>query len=278
MREKPAPKLRVATYNVHGCVGTDGQRSESRIAQVIGELAVDLVGLQELDLSRARSAGVDQADAIATELGWHSHFHPAIRYGDERYGHAILSRHPLELRRAECLPGVAPFFCREERAAVAMDATTDLGVVHVINTHLGLGRQERQLQAKLLTSRDWLAAGAAGTPLVLLGDLNSVPRSRPHRLLSRFLDDVRQLVKSPGRFRTFPTIFPLLAVDHIFVNAALQPVSVAVHRSPLARIASDHFPLVAELILRKSRNEYGSTSFQASPLRIGGVSGCWDLP
>lgn len=249
-----APTLRVATYNVHGCVGTDRQRSESRIAEVIAELAVDIVGLQELDLSRARSGGVDQAGAIAAELGWHRHFHAAMRRGDEHYGHAILSRHPMTLRRAECLPGVAPFFCREERAALGVDVETEFGLVHVINTHLGLGRRERRLQAELLTSVEWLASNPDGTPLILLGDFNSLPGSRPHRQLSRHLRDVRQLVKSRRRLRTFPTAFPALSVDHIFVNASLHPVSVAVHRTAVARVASDHFPLVVELLFQQTES------------------------
>lgn len=244
-------KLRVATYNVHGCIGTDGQRSEGRIAEVIASLEVDVVGLQELDLSRERSAGVDQAGVIAEKLGWHRHFHAAMRRGDEHYGHAIISRHPLTLRRAECLPGEGSFFCREQRAAVAMDVLTEFGAVHVINTHLGLGRGERRLQAELLTSADWLAARDEDAPLILLGDFNSLPGSRPHRLLSRHLRDVRQLVRPRRAHRTFPTAFPALAVDHIFVNAALHPVSVSVHRTAVARVASDHFPLVAELIIQK---------------------------
>jgi hypothetical protein len=42
-------------------------------------------------------------------------------------------------------------------------------------------------------------------------------------------------------------------VDHIFVNAAIQPVSLVVHRSLLARIASDHFPLMAEFAISPHR-------------------------
>jgi len=41
----------------------------------------------------------------------------------------------------------------------------------------------------------------------------------------------------------------MIALDHIFVNAALQPINIAVHRTQLARIASDHYPLFADLIL-----------------------------
>jgi len=50
-------------------------------------------------------------------------------------------------------------------------------------------------------------------------------------------------------FRTFPTRFPSLAVDHIFVNAALSPTHLNVHRTQLARLASDHVPLVCELTI-----------------------------
>ena len=247
MNDTLAPKLRVATYNVHGCVGTDRQRSEARIAEVIAKLSVDIVALQELDLSRTRSAGVDQTGMIAEQLGWHSYFHPAMRRGDEHYGNAVLSRYPLMFRRAAELPGTAPFFCRENRAAIEMDVETNLGTVHIINTHLGLGWRERLLQAQLFTSAEWHAAIAGDAPLILLGDFNSLPGSRPYRALTRHLRDVRQLVRATRPIRTFPTWFPALAVDHIFVNAALQPLSLTVHRSAIAQIASDHFPLVAEL-------------------------------
>lgn len=248
MSERTAPKLRVATYNVHGCVGTDRRRSEARIAEVIANLAVDIVGLQELDLSRERSEGVDQTRILAEKLGWHHYFHPAMRRGDEHYGHAILSRYPLTLLRATSLPGNSPFFCREERAAITMDAATDIGVVRIVNTHLGLGRRERLRQAELLTSDEWLADIASDTPLILLGDFNSLPGSRPYRRLSRHLRDVRRVLYPARPCRTFPTPFPVFAVDHIFVNAALRPVSLAVNRTPLSRLSSDHFPLVAELL------------------------------
>ena len=247
MIEMSTPNLRIATYNVHGCVGMDRQRSEARIAEVIAQLSVDIVGLQELDLRRRRSACVDQTGMIAEQLGWHSHFHPAMRRDDEHYGNAVLSRYPLSFRRAAELPGTAPFFCRENRAAIEVDVETNIGAVHIINTHLGLGWRERLLQAQLFTSAEWHAAIAGNAPLILLGDFNSLPGSGPYRALTRHLRNVRELVRATRPIGTFPTWFPALAVDHIFVNAALHPVSLTVHRSPAARIASDHFPLVAEV-------------------------------
>jgi endonuclease/exonuclease/phosphatase family metal-dependent hydrolase len=255
MTSKPIRRrLRVATYNVHGCVGTDGHRSEDRIAEVIASMSADIVGLQELDLGRPRSAHADQAALIATRLGWKYHFHPAMRSGEEQYGNAIVSRFPIELKRAAEMPGAAPWYCREQRIAIWMQAETDLGPVQIINSHFGLGRSERRLQAELLIGPTWLGSVPADEPAILLGDFNSVRTSRAYRLIGTHLHDVRTLVTPPGAFRTFPTRFPSLAVDHIFVNAALSPIQLNVHRTPLARLASDHFPLVCELTLKPTMN------------------------
>ena len=234
-------------------MGMDRQRSEARIAEVIAEMSVDVVALQELDVGRRRSAGADQTKMIAEQLGWYSHFYPAMRRDDEHYGNAILSRYQLTFRRAVELPGRPPFFCRENRAAIEVNVETNVGDVHIINTHLGLGWRERLVQTQLFTSAEWRAAIASDTPLILLGDFNSVRGSRPYRTLNRFLRDVRELIRAKGPIRTFPTRFPVLAVDHIFVNEAVKPLSVTVHRSPLAQIASDHFPLMAEIVLSPQR-------------------------
>lgn len=249
----PTRPLRAATYNVHGCVGMDRQRSESRIAEVIASMSADVVGLQELDASRPRSASADQAALIAKELGWKHVFHPAMQNGDEQYGDAIVSRLPFTLKRAEELPGTAPWYCREKRVAIWLEVETALGPVQLINTHFGLGRNERVLQAEWLLSHDWLGSLDAAAPAVLLGDFNSVRTSRAYRVLARALRDVRTLVQPRRAFRTYPTRLPSLAVDHIFVNDALHPVDLQVHRTSLARIASDHYPLAAALIRAPNR-------------------------
>jgi len=246
MSESTAPTLRVATYNVHGCVGMDRQRSEKRIAEVIASISADVVALQELDLGRTRSAGVDQAQLIAEQLGWQRLFQPAMRNGDEQYGNAIISRFPVTLSHTLELPGEGSWYCREKRVAIWAAAETELGRVHVINTHFGLGLAERFLQAQFLAQS--LAPIAPHEPLLLLGDFNSLPGARALAVLRNSLRSVRALLPSAGPCRTFPTRFPTVAVDHIFVNASLQPTSLSAHRSPVARVASDHYPLVAELV------------------------------
>ena len=237
--------MRVATYNVHGCVGSDRRPSESRIANVIAEVSADLVGLQELDVGRARSESVNQPEIIAERLGWHCLFQPAIRLGDDLFGNAIISRFPLRLIQTVALAGSAPWYCSESRIAIWAEAITDTGPVQIINTHLGLGRSERLIQAQqLAASVNGLAPGAAA---MVLGDLNCLARSRPHRILASALGDRRAAAQLRRQLPTFPTSFPLLSVDHIFVNRALRMERLHVHRTPAARLASDHFPLVADI-------------------------------
>src|SRR4051812_31811202 len=236
MSESAGERLRVATYNVHGCRGIDGRRSETRIAEVIALLDVDVVGLQELDLNRRRSGGVDQARVIATELGWHWIFHPALRRVDELYGNAVLSRYPLRLQQAKELPSVTPALCPETRGAIWAEIETPGGAVQFINTHLGLGRRERWMQSQLLAGPEWLGRISADEPVILMGDLNSLPKSPVFRFLAQQLRAVRSMVTPPLHLPTFPTRYPLLAFDHIFVNDHFRAKSVTVFQNDVARM------------------------------------------
>jgi endonuclease/exonuclease/phosphatase family metal-dependent hydrolase len=252
MNENDTSRICVATYNVHSCVGLDGRRSETRIAEVISALGVDVIALQELDLNRRRSAGRDQAGLIAQQLGWERIFHPAIRIGDEHYGDAILSRWPMRLRQAQELPSAMTWVCPETRAAIWAEIDMPIGVLQVINTHLGLGRRERLMQAKLLAGPEWLGRIDTKHPVVLMGDFNSLSGSPPYRVIAAHLRDARMLVTSRPSLRAFPSYAPVFAIDHIFVNERLEVESIAVVRNPQTRVASDHYPVTALLRQAKS--------------------------
>ncbi len=238
--------LRVMTYNVHGCVGLDWQRSEKRIADVIASFQPDIVGLQELDMARKRSAGVDQASRIAMELGFHHVFHPALIREEEHYGDAILSRWPMVIRRAGDLPSKKAFIFPETRGALWVEIQMLVGHVHIINTHFGIGTGERIEQAEALTGSEWIGAVPEKEPLIVLGDFNSLPGSRPYRILNSILRDACRVQGKRSR-PTFPTFLPLLHLDHIFVNRTCSVKVVAVGEGRAARAASDHFPLIASI-------------------------------
>jgi endonuclease/exonuclease/phosphatase family metal-dependent hydrolase len=96
---------RILSYNVHSCLGMDGSLSPQRIAEVIAPCQPDIVCLQELDVGRVRTRGVDQAHVIARELGMHVLFHAAMRVMEEEYGNAVLTILPAKLVKAGTLPG-----------------------------------------------------------------------------------------------------------------------------------------------------------------------------
>lgn len=235
----------LATYNIRRCLGTDRRMSPERIAQVIAACDADIVALQEIDVGRLRSGGFDQARIIAEKLGFSSHFHPALRVAEEQYGDAVLTRWPSRLVKVGLLPGLNDLWLSEPRGAIWVEAEVHGVRLQVINTHFGLRRRERRAQAAALLGSDWV--GRCRPPYAVLGDLNSLPRGSVYRSFTARLRDAH-LAGTRGRPQpTFPSRRPLLRIDHIFVSSDVEVASAAVVRSPLARAASDHLPLVARL-------------------------------
>lgn len=56
----PDQSIKILTYNVHSCIGGDRKLDPGRIASVIAEAEADIVALQEVDVLRRRTGGVDQ--------------------------------------------------------------------------------------------------------------------------------------------------------------------------------------------------------------------------
>jgi endonuclease/exonuclease/phosphatase family metal-dependent hydrolase len=123
------------------------------------------------------------------------------------------------------------------------------GAIHFFNVHLGLQWRERRRQASRLLSADILRDAALSYPLVLVGDFNSPwPRvSAVPRWIGRHLRDGAVLGGATGA--TFPSRFPLLRLDRAFVGPAIRVVGAEVFAHPVARLASDHLPVILELEL-----------------------------
>jgi endonuclease/exonuclease/phosphatase family metal-dependent hydrolase len=223
--------LVVASYNIHGCIGTDRKHDPSRIAQVIREINPDVLGLQELHAHGVGPDPVDETRFLAAVSGFD--VVPGTTFVGPRgaYGIALLSRLPiLAVRRIDL--HVPP---REPRCALEVDIAVDGGVIHVITTHLGLAPWERRIQVQSLTEA---IVQDPSHLTVVLGDINEW--FSPARTL-------RQLGEHFGQsstVRTWPSRRPLFALDRIWVHPPEALASVWAHNSPTARRASDHLPLV----------------------------------
>jgi len=240
---------RIVTYNVHRCVGNDRQLDVARVAEVLARLEPDIVGLQELDVGRARTNHVDQATEIATRLEMAVHFHPAMRVEKELYGDAILSAYPEKLIQTGPLPGHPRLTALEPRGALWLEVEIDGRKVQVLNTHLGLVPREQQTQASFLAGPSWLDHPRCQTPKILIGDFNATGTSVVYRTLTAKLDPARRLAPERRPTSTFPSQLPVLRIDHIFVSPEIVVRDVFAPFDPLTRVASDHLPLVMDFEL-----------------------------
>jgi len=255
-------RVRFLTYNVHRCRGVDGQLSPERIARLIASSGADVACLQELDAGHARTGGLHQAKAIAGMLEMQFHFFPVIRAAQEEYGDAILSRYPLKVVRTGELP--RPWGALEPRGALWVEIEGEEVRWQVINTHLGIGRAARFAQASALAA--WIEAASLHRPVVFCGDLNSRSGSVVHALFTRQLRRVR-----PGAGttleRTFPTWLPWICLDYIYTSPEVEVLSAAVLTDSLARVASDHFPVLADLSYRHLNGATGRSTASNNALR-----------
>jgi endonuclease/exonuclease/phosphatase family metal-dependent hydrolase len=230
--------LVVASYNIHRGVGLDRKRDLDRIAHVIAEMNPDVVGLQEV----VRENGVahaDQAVYLSAALGMRVVMGETRRYGNGTYGNAVLTRLPV-LGSVRC-----DLSCdgREPRGCLRVDLDLDHTAVHVFNCHFGLAFQERRAQLALLAG--FLQAADCEGPRLLVGDFNEWHRGPVTRGLRREFSSPMRRMR-----RTHPALFPIFRLDRIYWDVELQGEAFHVHRSRLARVASDHLPVVARLRLR----------------------------
>jgi len=240
---------RILTYNVHRCVGADRRLNIERIAEVIARLEPDIVALQELDVGRLRTNGVDQAHEIAQRLDMTFHFHPALKVEEELYGDAILTTLPERKVKAGPLPGYRRIPSLEPRGALWIEIEIDGRPLQVINTHLGLVPREQQLQATHLAGPGWLGHPDCAGPTILLGDFNASQSSIVHRTLTARLAQARRLSPTKSPTSTFPSALPVLRIDHLFVSREVRVLDVFAPFEPLTRAASDHLPLVMDFEL-----------------------------
>lgn len=235
-------EIRIMTYNVHSCFGRDRKPDPARIAEVISQCKPDIIALQEVDVARARSGGIDQAAMIAHHLQMTSHFYPALNFEEERYGDALLTAFPTQLRKAGPLPSIG-----EQRGALWVEVDCDGVALQFFVTHLGLRATDRQKQITSLLGPEWMGPCLErGDHIVLAGDLNAFGRSAAIRRISEHLRDVAAHARQQP---TFPSRLPVLRLDYIFTSIGTGCGEVFVHNSALSRVASDHLPVVADVIL-----------------------------
>ena len=83
-------------------------------------------------------------------------------------------------------------------------------------------------------------------PTLLAGDFNATSITRPYQTLARNHADCQRQLGLKPTLKTFPSGFPAIRIDHVFVSPDIKVTGVRVPFSPLSRMASDHLPLVVD--------------------------------
>jgi endonuclease/exonuclease/phosphatase family metal-dependent hydrolase len=169
--------------------------------------------------------------------------------------------------RAGRLPTLSTGPSLEKRCALWVAVEIGGRELQVVNVHLSLRSRERLHQAAALLGSDWLGHAECADPAILLGDFNAPPPSRSYRLLASRLRDAQLSNPNGDPQATFHTRAPVLRLDHVFVTPSVEVVAASPIRSSLARVASDHFPLLAELrVVGEAGREARRSLAQDAPL------------
>ena len=233
--------LRIASYNIHSCKGSDGRIDASRVARVIRETGCETVGLQEVDSQPGLRHDSMQLDFLAHATGMEAFAGHTIVRHEGKFGNALLTRRPVREVRQHPLT----FARREPRSALDVELDVDGVAVRVIVTHLGLMPAERRFQVQKMLRL--LHDIPPAQPVLVLGDINEwLPLGRPLRWLHGMLGH------APAE-RSFPACLPIFALDRVWVRPRHTLLAFGTHRSAAARVASDHLPVKAIVAMDERR-------------------------
>jgi endonuclease/exonuclease/phosphatase family metal-dependent hydrolase len=230
--------LRIVTYNIHRGRGMDRRVRPERIAEVLAEIDADVIALQEV-IGPGRG-GPGHAEGIGAALGMGWVMAPARELRQHQFGNVILSRFPIRDHAQHDLSWKTMEPRNSQRAEIDLGP----GRIQIYNVHLGTALLERRYQAGRLAT--WVHDRRIAAPKIVLGDFNEWARGLAADILGERLKSV-DLFPHVRRRRTYPGFFPLLHLDHIYYLGNVEIRAISLPRTRLAKMASDHLPLIAEI-------------------------------
>lgn len=279
-KPQTAHTLKIASYNIHGGIGSDRHFVPNRIVEVLREIDADIIALQEVE---SRTTGFDMLNFLGDALSLKAIPGPTLLSANGDYGNGILTRLPILTTRRIDLS----FPDREARGAIDielrnvieplnnMERRSDIDRRRIIESNADSRlRDNIELKPKVDLKIDRklnISETAAPALRVIATHLGLHPAERraqvqqllailesDRKLPTIFLGDVNEwfLMGRPLRWlhrhflqtpspATFPAKFPIFALDRIWVKPRAMLVDIYAHRSKLSRKASDHLPIVA---------------------------------
>ena len=219
--------FRIVTYNIHKGRGVDRRMRVTWVAEILRDLEPDIVALQEVLSVEGKGPEDHQARFISESLGMDYRIGETRRLRGGVYGNVTLSRFPMIREQHYDLSQAG----REERGCLRTDLQLGSGqVLQVYNIHLGTAYRERRVQATKLFGAGILDKEKRSGTSIILGDFNEWLPGLASRLLKTHYFRVPVQTRL-ARSRTYPGMFPLLSLDHIYYDEQMELVQSALLRN-----------------------------------------------
>jgi endonuclease/exonuclease/phosphatase family metal-dependent hydrolase len=242
-------RFRVLTYNIHKAIGLDGRFAPERIVEILRHHDADVVLLQEVDRGRPRSGLLDLASHLARQLDYRYRavgMNVFFKHG--KYGNATLSRYPIGRQRNIDLTVGRSKRRGAQHTRIHIGKREGVLDVDVFNVHLSLTARLRRRQVERLLATHDVAHLTAQASCVVAGDMNDWQGVLKRRYFAPagFLCATNRRPGSRWAIKTFPSVAPSSGLDKIFYRGPLHLLHAHRSRPELARVASDHLPVIAD--------------------------------
>lgn len=220
--------LRVMSYNVHGLAD-----DRAALVSLVRDLEPDVLIVQE---APRRFRWRHKCAALADDTGL-----VVAGGGQPALGNLLLvslrvAVHEVWCTRYPLTPG------RHLRGAAFARGSVRGGRFTLSGTHLATDPAERPSQAAVWKEQ----LSAIEGPVIAAGDLNEGPGGSAWRMVED------GLLTASDPVPTFPAALPARRIDGIFVSPDITVEKYEVVDDPRALSASDHLPVVADLVLPSS--------------------------
>lgn len=227
-----AQKVRVMTYNLHNCVGSDGIKSYIRCGDLIREAQPDIVAIQEADSMTSRNCCYVLGE-VAKRAGYHAYFGKTIPYRGGSYGIGVLSKEEALSVKFHKLP------CRREPRGLLV---VEFKKYYLLATHLSLIEADRLTSVEIIRE----VASKLDKPVFIAGDMNARPSSKPMMAFKDFC----QVLNDENKF-TISANNPRACIDYVMgTNGSFKVLKDYVF---YGTYTTDHIPLYVDVKIGKAK-------------------------
>ena len=228
-----AKKIRVMSYNVHNCIGSDGIKSYKRCADIILDAKPDVVAIQEVDSMASRRNNCYVLGEMAKHCGYYPYYGKTIPFQGGAYGIGVLTKEKALSVEFHRLP------CRKEPRGLLVVEMKDY---YILATHLSLVKEDQWSSVEIIRE----VASKLNKPVFIAGDLNARPKSQTITEFKKFAT----ILNDQNKF-TFSAKKPHRCIDYIMgTNGSFKAVKDYVYYGSLA---SDHLPLYVDVQFKKAK-------------------------